>query len=400
MRQPTFFASTFVAACSLSRRVRPGAAPVASLNVGGRALAASPPEEASSRGSEPLPPPLAGEWPFLFQPPPVFSSLLPPAAAASVAGRHPSRDVRSVGPDGPQPLQHVSAASGQSRPHPASHVGADGVSAVGGVESRRRALLAASPPPPPAAALSPNGVWTYQGAFVDDINGVRVLNATGNFGPGAPVVNPFNAPPTVAACQAWGAANGFDTIGLQYGGQARCCAVPLLSLSRVPLTHAAAPVLRLRGLRLHGAGQHHMRTRAGLRVVQSDLHIRSRAREPAAAAVAPAQPAAAAAAAGAAAAAAGAAARAAAAAAPGAAASVPRPRMDLHWRLCGLHVSFLWGPHYEHVGQPRDIQLAVLQQRERRAAVALPAAEPRHHRHVPSVGAGQRVQHRGVAGAG
>ena len=89
------------------------------------------------------------------------------------------------------------------------------------------AISSPPPPPPPPAAPPPlqaadvAGVWSYAGAFVDFTHGVRTLNLSANqrsYGATC-APNPSSCalsnPTSVAACQAWGASNGFDTIGLQ-----------------------------------------------------------------------------------------------------------------------------------------------------------------------------------------
>ena len=76
-------------------------------------------------------------------------------------------------------------------------------------------------------------VWTYQGTFVDLTGAVYVMpqsanqqrnnayyyNANGSTSPALP-----NPAPSVAACQAWGAANGLNVVGLEYGGECYGCA--------------------------------------------------------------------------------------------------------------------------------------------------------------------------------
>ena len=77
------------------------------------------------------------------------------------------------------------------------------------------------PPPPPAAASPAAGVWSYAGPFVDYANAVRTMNASANqrsYG-AACAPNPSSCalsnPTSVAACQAWGASNGFNAVGLR-----------------------------------------------------------------------------------------------------------------------------------------------------------------------------------------
>ena len=86
-------------------------------------------------------------------------------------------------------------------------------------------------PPPPSPSLAP--AWTYQGNFVDLYGGVYVMpqsanqqrnnayyyNANGSTSPALP-----NPAPSVAACQAWGAANDLNVVGLEYGGECYGCA--------------------------------------------------------------------------------------------------------------------------------------------------------------------------------
>ena len=107
-------------------------------------------------------------------------------------------------------------------------------------------LLTPPPPSPPPSA------WTYQGAlvaceprgvsiafdlhkgnFADGTNGLRVMPQSANQPAyGAYCYNALNAinltcalpnPTTVAACEAWGLANGLNIIGLQYGGECYGC---------------------------------------------------------------------------------------------------------------------------------------------------------------------------------
>ena len=82
----------------------------------------------------------------------------------------------------------------------------------------------------PSPALAP--VWTYQGTFVDLTGGVYLMpqsankqrnnayyyNASGSSSPA------LQYPATVASCQAWGAANGLNVIGLEYSGECYGCA--------------------------------------------------------------------------------------------------------------------------------------------------------------------------------
>ena len=94
-----------------------------------------------------------------------------------------------------------------------------------------------SPPPPPSpspsSSLAP--VWMYQGTFVDLYGGVYLMPQSANtvrqstnlvyFG----TYNNNTAPAisgaaNVSSCQAWGAANGLNVIGLEYGGQCFGCA--------------------------------------------------------------------------------------------------------------------------------------------------------------------------------
>ena len=93
--------------------------------------------------------------------------------------------------------------------------------------SRRGAPTRAPSPPSPrgcaallalallARAASAATVWTYEGAFVDFTYGVRALSYTANVANGAATCYPATqsctgAAMSVAACQAWGAANNLN----------------------------------------------------------------------------------------------------------------------------------------------------------------------------------------------
>ena len=95
-------------------------------------------------------------------------------------------------------------------------------------------LLSPPPPsPPPSPSLAP--VWTYQGTFVDLYGGVYLMPQPANTvrqstnlvyfgtynGSTAPAIS---GAASVLSCQAWGAANGLNVIGLEYGGQCFGCA--------------------------------------------------------------------------------------------------------------------------------------------------------------------------------
>ena len=94
------------------------------------------------------------------------------------------------------------------------------------------------PPAPPPPPLSPSG-WNYRGSWADFTSSyyyARSLPLSPNQGQyGATCYNPpsgggcasfvaFN----LAQCEAWGAANGLNTVGMQNGGEARAdlCFVP------------------------------------------------------------------------------------------------------------------------------------------------------------------------------
>ena len=89
------------------------------------------------------------------------------------------------------------------------------------------------PSPPPNSSLAP--VWTYQGTFIDLTGGVYLMPQSANtvrqstnlvyFG----TYNNNTAPAisgaaNVSTCQAWGAVNGLNVIGLEYYGQCFGCA--------------------------------------------------------------------------------------------------------------------------------------------------------------------------------
>ena len=126
----------------------------------------------------------------------------------------------------------------------------------------------ASTPPPTAAG------WSYQGAFVDFTNGVRVLPYTANDAPGAvcyPDANSCSLAGNVgvAACEAWGLASGLNVIGVQYDGQASYVVQALTSRSSGRKKHSRIiSVLRLFELQLRGARRHVVQRSERMRVLE------------------------------------------------------------------------------------------------------------------------------------
>ena len=105
------------------------------------------------------------------------------------------------------------------------------------------------PSPPPSIALAP--VWTYQGTFVDLSGGVYVMpqsanqqrnnayyyNANGSTSPALP-----NPAPSAAACQAWGAANGLNVVGLEYIGECYGCSNCNYAVNGAATSNCTAPL--------------------------------------------------------------------------------------------------------------------------------------------------------------
>ena len=93
--------------------------------------------------------------------------------------------------------------------------------------------LPSPPPPSPPGPLPPptqaSGGWASQGSFADLVGGVRVMGASATtnaplFGSFCFPRNGFCALPyktSVPACEEWAAANGFNTVAMQNGGEAR-----------------------------------------------------------------------------------------------------------------------------------------------------------------------------------
>ena len=111
-------------------------------------------------------------------------------------------------------------------------------------------LRCVTPPPPPSPSppspsppSPPPFVWQYAGAFADNFATGRTLNfsattngfnatcvpavAAAQLAAGAPACA-LPTPTSLSACEAWAVHNGFNTIGIQNGGEARAlrCAAP------------------------------------------------------------------------------------------------------------------------------------------------------------------------------
>lgn len=91
------------------------------------------------------------------------------------------------------------------------------------------ALPSAPPGVAPPTATPAAATWSFVGAFGDYAGTVRSIPYSANQGSYGASCYPNAAscalpnPTTVAACQAWAAANGLNIVGLQNNGEARAC---------------------------------------------------------------------------------------------------------------------------------------------------------------------------------